>query len=148
MQKTWPEEMVEDSKVQQASAEALASGNNDFNDGGAVADQEMASAAQEPDELEQLMMVDGGNANGNGNKENGSMGCGNFSNSATASMIELCEEKQISVRRKVDGENVPITNGQQAFFALLSQDMNNLADRYDAEYADCLKIFYEVNCDR
>ena len=92
------------------------------------------------------MMVDGGNANGN--KENGSMGCGNFSNSATASMIELCEEKQISVRNKVSGENVPITNGQQAFFALLSQDMNNLADRYEANYEDCLKIFYEVNCDR
>ena len=101
-----------------------------------------------PDELEQLMMVD--------DKENNARP-GNSNVSASANdLIDLCQRSHVHLTSKETGEAVPITDGQQALFALLLTDMSNIADRFygkpyewkTIETEDCIKAFYEVNGDR
>jgi len=56
----------------------------------------------------------------------------------------------VTIKDKLSNELVPIETGQQALFALLYRDMENLAYKYNnvVETEDCIKIFYEVSCDR
>lgn len=41
-----------------------------------------------------------------------------------------------------------MTNGQEAYFALLAQDLLDLADKYKRDIDEVHKIFFEVSCQR
>lgn len=41
-----------------------------------------------------------------------------------------------------------ITDGEVAFFALLAQDMLDLAEKYKRDVDEVHKLFFEVSCDR
>ena len=84
----------------------------------------------------------------------------------SARLIDLCQRSQIHITDRHSGQrDVPITNGQHAFFALLLKDMEHIADWYNKPIKDlyqnkkpvtppslcaedCIKIFYEVSGDR
>ena len=63
-------------------------------------------------------------------------------------MINLIECKKLVVANKLTHEPVEINTGKKAFFALLQNDLSNLADSYNAEIEDVYKTFYQVSCDR
>ena len=70
-----------------------------------------------------------------------------------AMMIDLCQQSNINLTSKETGQPVPITEGQQAFFALLLTDMSNIAEKfckadYWIETEEVIKAFYEVSGDR
>ena len=103
-----------------------------------------AGVYNSPDELEQLMMID--------DKENNARQ-GNTT-ADDSMLIDLCQQSNINLTSKETGQAVPITDGQQAFFALLLTDMSNLADYFYSkgyktiETEDCIKTFYECSGDR
>ncbi len=64
--------------------------------------------------------------------------------------MEAVEKEQILVFKKFDEEKrqVNLTNGQEAYFALLAQDLLDLADKYKRDIDEVHKIFFEVSCER
>lgn len=60
----------------------------------------------------------------------------------------MVDREGIVVVNKKTQDPVDICTGQEAYFAILAQDMYNIADKYKMSMADVHKIFYEVNCDR
>ena len=61
-------------------------------------------------------------------------------------LLDNVERQGIVV--KENGNKVEITSGQEAFFALLAQDMFVIAQTYGKDIQEVHKIFYEVSCDR
>ena len=43
---------------------------------------------------------------------------------------------------------VNVTNGEDAFFALLASDMLDLAEKYKRDVDELHRLFFEVSCDR
>ena len=49
---------------------------------------------------------------------------------------------------KKTGNTVDIETGQEAFYALLAQELLTFAQQYDRDVAEVHKIFYQVSCNR
>jgi hypothetical protein len=64
--------------------------------------------------------------------------------------MDAFAEEGLLVYRRDDEEKrtVEVTNGEVAFFALLAQDMLDLADKYKRDVDDVHRMFFEVSCDR
>ena len=60
----------------------------------------------------------------------------------------MVQDKGINLRESATLKPVPILTGQEAYFALLAQDMCNIASYYGKSLTDVHKIFYEVSCNR
>ena len=52
------------------------------------------------------------------------------------------------VRNSEDQQELQLSSGQEAYFALLAQDMLTIAATYGRDIHEVHKIFYEVSCDR
>jgi hypothetical protein len=52
------------------------------------------------------------------------------------------------VTDKKTEERVELKTGQEAFYALLAQDLLKLAQEYERDVAEVHKIFYQVSCNR
>ena len=100
---------------------------------------------EQPDLLEELMNVD--------EQAAGKDSAGNYLrdvviNANSQEMIEEVKQSSIIVHEKETGSPVEIITGQQAYFALLAQDLINIATTNDYDIAEVHKIFYEVSCNR
>lgn len=65
-------------------------------------------------------------------------------------LMRAVEKAGLLVYKKDDSERrqVKISSGKEAYFALLAQDMLQIAAKYKRSIEDVHRIFYEVNCDR
>ena len=109
------------------------------------ADNNAAANDEQPDLLEELMNVDEQAPS----KDN----AGNYLrdvviNANSQEMIEEVKQSSIIVTEKETGSEVEVITGQQAYFALLAQDLINIATRYKYNVDEVHKIFYEVSCNR
>ncbi|CDW88076.1 UNKNOWN [Stylonychia lemnae] len=95
-----------------------------------------------PKEQEDQDMVDESNDKENTNSQNLIMN--------QEELLDAAESEQILVFKKFGEEKrqVNLTNGQEAFFALLAQDLMEIADNYKRDIDEVHKIFFEVSCDR
>jgi hypothetical protein len=103
---------------------------------------------KQPDELEQLMQV-GGNGMADTemaadeDKENAVL------NANSQDLLDMVSNKGIVVREKGGtGQPIELVTGQEAYFALLAQDMLAIATHFSVGVQEVHKIFYEVNCNR
>ena len=69
-------------------------------------------------------------------------------NSQTSKELKEQAEKSIWVTDKKTEERVELKTGQEAFYALLAQDLLKLAQEYERDVAEVHKIFYQVSCNR
>ena len=60
----------------------------------------------------------------------------------------MIDKQGIVVKEKTNGNQLEISTGQEAYFALLADDMLNIAQTYGKDLQEVHKIFYEVSCDR
>ena len=63
-------------------------------------------------------------------------------------LLDMVRSERITVTNKEDGTKVDIGSGQDAFYALLAQDMIDLASQYGKEIMDVHETFYQVSCNR
>ena len=108
-------------------------------------DNNAAANDEQPDVLEQLM--------NEGEQAAGQDNAGNYLrdvviNANSQEMIEEVKQSSIIVQEKGTGSPVEVITGQQAYFALLAQDLINIATKYEYDIAEVHKIFYEVSCNR
>jgi len=111
------------------------------------------------EELNQLMQQDSSAANvvqaGNddidmvennqADKENQS---GVNLNLSSQDLLEMVDRKGLYVTDKNTSKRVDISTGHEAYFALLAEDMFNIANSYSRPMGDVHNIFYEVSCNR
>ena len=69
-------------------------------------------------------------------------------NSQTSKELKEQAEKSVWVTDKKTEERVELKTGQEAFYALLAQDLLKLAQEYERDVAEVHKIFYQVSCNR
>lgn len=69
-------------------------------------------------------------------------------NSQTSKELKEQAEKSIWVTDKKTEERVELKTGQEAFYALLAQDLLKSAQEYERDVAEVHKIFYQVSCNR
>ena len=72
----------------------------------------------------------------------------NVNSQESEDLINMVEDKDILVTNKKTGNLVKIETGQEAFYALLAQDLLTYAQEYDRDVAEVHKIFYQVSCNR
>ena len=70
-----------------------------------------------------------------------------FSQNATQ-LLDMVESQGIVVTSKETGDKVEIDRGQEAFYALLANEMNNIAAEKEMDIAEVHRIFYQVSCKR
>lgn len=61
-------------------------------------------------------------------------------------LLDKYAEMKIVVTNNESGSRVPIESGQEAFYALLAQEMLELSQKYDRDAMEVHKVFYEVSC--
>ena len=99
-------------------------------------------------DVDQLMEVDEGiAANDETDKENNSA-IAQTINGNSQDLLDMVDKQGIVVTQKANGIPVKIQTGQEAYFALLAQDMFKIAERYNKDIQEVHKIFYEVSCNR
>ena len=69
-------------------------------------------------------------------------------NSQTSKELKEQAEKSVWVTDKKTEERVELKTGQEAFYALLAQDLLKMAQEYERDVAEVHKIFYQVSCNR
>ena len=63
-------------------------------------------------------------------------------------LLNMVENQGIVVTQKETGDRVEIDRGQEAFYALLANEMNAMAIKKDIDIAEVHRIFYQVSCKR
>lgn len=65
-------------------------------------------------------------------------------------LLEAFKAENLLVYRRDDEEKrtIAVNDGEVAFFALLAQDMLELADKYKRDVDEVHRLFFEVSCDR
>ena len=63
-------------------------------------------------------------------------------------LIEQVMKQGIVVTKKDDGQQVNIGSGQEAYYALLAQDMLNISVKYGRDCGEVHLLFYQVSCNR
>lgn len=63
-------------------------------------------------------------------------------------LFDEVKAQGIKVTDAASNDEVELTTAQEAYFALLTADMQGLADKYKRDVEDIHKIFFQVSCDR
>ena len=63
-------------------------------------------------------------------------------------LLDMVTKQGIVVTSKETGSKVDINSGQEAYFALLAQDMISIADKYKKDVMEVHQLFYQVSCNR
>ena len=71
-----------------------------------------------------------------------------IANQGSQELLDMVEKQGIVVTDKSKNEQQPPQNGQEAYFALLANDLANIAMTFQKDIHEVHKIFYEVSCDR
>ena len=66
----------------------------------------------------------------------------------SARLLEEVKERKLRVSNKKTDETVELKTGQEAFYALLAQELLEIAQQHDRDVAEIHKMFYQVSCDR
>ena len=69
-------------------------------------------------------------------------------NANSQDLLDLVESKGIKVFEEKTQKPVEIATGQDAYFAIMAQDMANIAEAAGWTVQKVHQVFYEVSCDR
>jgi hypothetical protein len=100
------------------------------------------------EDVNQLMEVDDGIADNDVNDKENNSAIAQTINANSQDLLDMVEKQGIVVTQKGKGTPIEIQTGQEAYFALLAQDMFKIAQRYNKDIQEVHKIFYEVSCNR